>query len=71
MPTTKLYLALTCAVFIPVAIGIGPSYAAEMKVIEDQVENKDPAAPEWAKHLFYVRVEGVIEKGDGGWNCLL
>jgi hypothetical protein len=44
---------------------IAPSYAAEIKVTEDPVENKDPAAPDWARHLFYVRVEGTIEKGDG------
>jgi hypothetical protein len=49
---------------MPVAIGISRSNAAEITVTKDQAENKDPAAPDWAKHLFFVRLEGAIEKGD-------
>jgi hypothetical protein len=64
MPITRLYFALGCAILILVAIGIGRSKAAEISVTKDQGENKDPAAPDWAKHVFFVRVEGVIEKGD-------
>ena len=65
MIITKLLSALACAIVIPVTTGIGFTNAAEIKVTEDPIENKDPAAPEWARHLFYVRVEGDIEKGDG------
>jgi hypothetical protein len=54
-----------CTIHTQAAIGIGTGSAAQMSVIQAEGENKDPTAPGWAKHVFFVRLEGVIEKGDG------
>ena len=65
MPISRLYISLACAIHILAAIGIGNSHAAEINVTKAKGENKDPAAPDWAKSVFFVRFDGPIEKGDG------
>ena len=65
MQIRRMHFALVCAIHLLVTIGIGNSNAAEMSVTRSEGENKRPGAPDWAKHVYFVRVEGEFERGDG------